>query len=184
MKQTKRCKTRDVAFTFRMGAGFAGEVNRTHPVDILAELIDAAAPPTAYGQAVLVAAANAGVRPFTTGDASQAGYGVTVRPFPTQQASSATLGAPATIGAATPPTTGIIDVMRRGYIMVSLPSIGTQAAPVKGSAVYVRVAAVATTHTPGDFESAADGGNNVLLTNATFNGAPDANGVVEIAFNI
>jgi len=180
MKKTTRMKTRDVAFTYRMGAGFPGDVNRTHPVDILAELIDAAAPPTKFGQAVLLGAANAGVRPFTTGDASQAGYGVTVRPYPFQQAAASNYGA-AAIGAATPPVTGVIDVMRRGYIMVNLPSGGT---PVKGDGVYVRVAAAATTHTPGDFEAGADGGNNVLMTNAIFNGSPDANGNVEIAFNI
>lgn len=175
-----RSKTRDVAFQYRMGAGFPGDVNRTHPADILAELIDAAAPPTAYGQAVLLGASNAGVRPFTTGDGAQAAYGVTVRPYPFQQSAAANFGA-ATIGAATPPVTGVIDVLRRGYIMVTLPSGGT---PVKGGGVYVRVAAAATTHTPGDFEAAADGANNVLLSNAIFNGSPDANGNVEIAFNI
>jgi hypothetical protein len=180
MKKSVRSKTRDVAFPFRMGAGFPGDVNRTHPVDILAELIDAASPPTLYGEAVLVAAANAGVRPFVTGDVSQAAYGITVRPYPFQQSAATNNGA-AAIGVVAPPVTGVIDVMRRGYIMVNLPAGGTT---VKGGAVYVRVAASAGSNVMGAFEAAADGGNNVLLTNATFNGTPDANGNVEIAFNI
>lgn len=181
MKKIYRKKTVDIAYQFRMGAGFAGDVNRTHPVSITAELISAAAPPTAYGQCVLVAAANAGVRPFTTGDISQAGYGVTVRPFPAQQAQTNQNFGAVALGSVAPPTTGVIDVLRSGFIMVNLPSGGTT---VKGGAVYVRVAAAATTHTPGDFEAAADGANNVLLTNAIFNGAPDASGNVEIQFNV
>ena len=181
MKQTIRSKTRDAAFQFRMGAGFPGDVNRTHPVDILAELIDAASPPTLYGQAVLLGAANAGVRPFVTGDTAQAAYGVTVRPYPSQQANSVPQNGAIGFGSGTPPTTGVMDVLRRGYIMVLLPAGGT---PVKGDGVYVRVAASATTHVMGAFEAGADGGNNVLLSNAIFNGSPDANGNVEIAFNI
>lgn len=180
MKQTKRMKTRDAAFQFRMGAGFAGDVNRTHPASIFPELIDANAPPTAYGQAVLIDPTTQGVRPFTTGDTAQAAYGVTVRPFPTQQASGTNFGA-AAIGAATPPTTGVIDVLRSGAIMVNLPFGGTT---VKGGTVYVRVAATSGLHIIGSFEAAADGGNNVAVSNAIFNGSPDANGNVEIQFNV
>ncbi len=173
-----RMKTRDVAFTFRMGAGFAGDVNRTHPCNITPELIGAA-PPTAYGQAVKVEAAG-GVRPWTTGDASGAAFGITVRPFPFQQSSASNFGA-AAIGAATPPTNGAIDILRSGFIMVNLPFGGT---PIKGGTVYVRVAATSGNHIIGAFEAAADGANNVALTNCVFNGGSDASGNVEIAFNI
>ena len=39
MNKTRQ-KTRDVAFTFRMGAGFAGDVNRTHPASIEPVMIE------------------------------------------------------------------------------------------------------------------------------------------------
>lgn len=178
-----RMKTRDVAFTFRMGAGFEGDVNRTHPASIEPALINAAAPPTAYGQPVLVDATSHGVRPFVAGDQSNtvaAGYGMTVRPYPTQQSSASNFGE-ATLGSAVPPATGVIDVLRAGYIMAKLPAGGT---PVKGGLVYVWAAASTGLHVQGTIEAAYSAGNTTQLLNATFNGSPDASGVVEVAFNI
>lgn len=175
-----RMKVKDVAFAFRMGAGFAGDVNRTHPVSIEPCLIDTTLPPTAYGQAVLLDATSHNVRRWNTGDAAGAAFGVTVRPYPTQQASASNFGE-ATLGAATPPVTGIMDIMRSGYIMVNLPFGGS---PVKGGTVYVRVAATSGNHIIGSFEAASDGSNNVALTGCIFNGSPDANGNVEISFNV
>ncbi len=178
-----RMKTKDAAFQFRMGAGFAGDVNRSHPASIEPTLIDASAPPTLYGQPVLVDATTQGVRPFASGDQSNtvaAGYGITVRPYPTQQSSASNFGA-AALGAATPPVTGIIDVLRAGYIMVNLPAGGT---PVKGGAVYVWAAASSGSHVLGAVEAAYTAGSTTQLLNATFNGSPDASGNVEIAFNI
>lgn len=181
--KTTRMKTRDVAFAFRMGAGFAGDINRTHPASVEPTLIDASAPPTAYGQPVLVDATTQGVRPFAAGDQSNtvaAGYGITVRPYPTQQSSASNFGA-ASIGAAVPPVIGIMDVLRAGYIMVNLPAGG---APVKGGAVYVWSVASSGSHVIGGIEAAYSAGNTTQLLNATFNGSPDASGNVEIAFNI
>jgi len=184
LTQAIRAKTRDVAFSFRMGAGFAGDVNRTHRNVIEPTLIDAAAPPTLYGQGVLVDSVTQGVRPLTATDTGTpvSIYGITVRPFPAQQSSGSNYGA-AALGAATPPVSGAIDILRSGYIMVNLPFGGT---PVKGSPVYIRIAATSGNHIQGAFEAAADtlGTNTVLVTGATFNGSPDANGNVEIAFNI
>jgi hypothetical protein len=173
-----RMKARDVAFQFRMGAGFPGDVNRTHPASIEPCLIDASAPPTAYGQPVLVDPTTQGVRPFTVGDTATAAYGVTVRPYPIQQASASNFGA-AAIGAAVPLTSGVMDVLRAGYIMSTV--VGST---VKNGAVYVWVAASTGVHIQGGFEASASAGNTVALTNCTFNGSPDANGNVEIAFNI
>ena len=183
MKQTKRCKTRDVAFTFRMGAGFPGDVNRTHPATIEPCLIDASAPITAYGQPVLVDPTTQGVRPFVAGDQSNtvpAGYGLTVRPYPFQQSSATNFGS-AALGSATPPTSGVCDVLRAGYIMANLAAGGS---PVKGGAVYIWAAASIGLHVQGGIEAAYSAGNTTQLLNATFNGSPDANGNVEIAFNI
>jgi len=178
-----RMKTQDVAFAFRMGAGFPGDVNRTHPASIEPCLIDANAPVTAFGQPVLVDATTQGVRPFAAGDQSNtvaAGYGVTVRPYPFQQSSASNYGA-AAIGAGAPPITGIVDVLRSGYIMAVLAAGGS---PVKGGAVYVWSAASAGAHVQGGVEAAYSAGNTTQLLNATFNGSPDASGNVEIAFNI
>ena len=180
---TQRMKTRDAAFQFRMGAGFPGDINRTHPATIEPVLIDSSAPPTAYGQPVLVDPTTQGVRPFAVGDQSNtvpAGYGITVRPYPTNPSSASNFGA-AAFGSATPPTTGVMDVLRAGYIMAFLPAGGS---PVKGGAVYVWAAASSGAHVQGGIEAAYSAGNTTQLYNATFNGSPDASGNVEIAFNI
>lgn len=183
MAKSIRAKTRDAAFRFRMGAGFPGVVNRTHPASIEPCLIAAGSPPTAFGQPVLVDATTQGVRPFAAGDQSNttpAGYGVTVRPFPFQQSSGSDYGA-AAIGSATPNTTGPISVLRSGYIMVKIPA---GVSVVKGGAVYVWAAASTGVHTIGGVEGAYSAGNTTQLLNATFNGSADADGNVEICFNV
>lgn len=177
----KRMKTRDVAFAYRMGAGFAGDVNRSHPASIEPTLIDASAPPAIFGQLVLVDATTQGVRPFTTGDGSQGAYGATVRPYPFQQSSASNFGA-AALGNAGVPASGIIDTLRSGYIMMQVNA--GQTSPVKNGAVYVRVAATSGNNIIGQLETAADGGNNVLVTNCKFNGGTDASGVAEVQVNV
>lgn len=176
--RTVRAKTRDVAYTYRMGAGFPGDVNRMHPASIEPCLIDAAAPPTAYGQPVLVDPTTQGVRPMTVGDDGLSEiYGITVRSFPGQQASASNYGAVA-FGSNAPPATGVIDVLKSGYIMVQL-NTGT---PVKGGAVFVWVAASAGAHVQGGFEVAATPGSTAALDPAiySFNGPPDSSGVTEV----
>lgn len=168
-----------VAFAFRMGAGFPGDVNRTHPQSTEACLIDASAPPDAYGIPVVVDPTTQGVRPFTVGDeAVTLARGFTVRPYPQQQSSATNYGA-AAFGAATPPVTGAIDVMRMGYMMVQLPQDATC---VKGGRVFVWCAASVGVHVQGGVEVAADAGNTAALdARYQFNGPPDASGVAEIS---
>ena len=173
-----------VAFPFRMGAGFPGDVNRGHPQSVEPVLIDPTNPPTAYGQPVLIVTASNGVRPFAAGDTSVTViWGVTVRPFPTQASSGTAFGG-AAIGSITPPTTGAADVLRAGYIMGKIPAGSTQ--PVKGGAVFVWCAATSGSHIQGGFESVASGGNTAALdtTRYQFNGPADANGNVEVCINI
>jgi len=57
-------------------------------------------------------------------------------------------------------------------------------AAVKGGTVYVWCAAASGLHVPGGIEDVASAGNTVPVANAEFNGTPDADGNVEIAFNI
>lgn len=174
-----RAKTRDVAFPFRMGAGFPGDVNRTHPCNIEPVMANVAAPLTAFGAPVLVASDGASVRPYTTGDTLATPYGVVVRPYPFQQSSASNFGQ-ADLGAAVPQP-GVNDVLRSGYIMTKIPA--GQAA-VKNGTVYIWTAASSGAHVEGGFEATNPGGSGIALTNCQFNGAADTTGVVELNFNI
>lgn len=166
-----------VAFTFRMGAGFAGDVNRTHPASITPAKINTTTPPAFYGQAVIVDAATSSVRPLAAGDtAITVVHGITVRPYPVQAASATNYGA-AALGTSAPPTSGVIDVMKSGYIMVRV-----NGSPNKDGTVYVWIAASSGAHIQGGFEAAATSGSTIALSsNYKFNGAPDANGITEIS---
>lgn len=172
----------EMAFRYRMTAGFPGDVNRIHPVSIEPNYTDADEPPDAYGIPVLVDTTTAGMRHFAAGDTAVTTiYGVTVRPYPLQASSAGAYGAVG-FGTGTPPE-GQIDIMRSGYIMVNLAA-GTGAAK-KGGAVFVWCAADSGDHVQGGFEDAASGGNTAALDTARymFNGVPDANGNVEIVVN-
>lgn len=176
-----------VAFPFRMGAGFAGEVNRTHPAGIEPALNDATNPVLAYGLACVYTSAGNSVRQMASGDSSLTNInGVTVRPNP-QQPSTAPqpYGGTGTVAApfgyaGTPPVGAPIDILKQGYIIV--PVVGT---PVKGGAVYVWTGATGGGHTQGGFE-AASGTTLAIETDGRtyFNSPPDAFGNCELAFNI
>lgn len=177
----KRLKFRDNnSFLYRMGAGFAGDVSRTHPASIEPVLVDASSPPTQYGQPVLLDPTTLGVRPFGAGDGSVTdAYGFLVRPYPTQQQTG---GMTSSFGAATPPVTGAVDVLRGiGYINVTV-NAATAALAKKGGRVYVWIAATSGSHVQGGIEAAASSANTVLLpANKLFNGSVDANGVCEVS---
>jgi hypothetical protein len=146
-------------------------------------MANVALPPTGYGQAAVVNAADGTVRNVAATDtALTAIYGITVRPFPFQQSVT---GAGSVYGSTgfgtTAPPPGEIDILRAGYIMV--PVVG---ATVKGGAVFVWIAATAAPHVQGGFEAVATAGSTIALADprTTFNGTPDANQLVEIAYNI
>lgn len=176
-----RFRTADIAFAFRMPGGFAGAVNRTHPANIVPYLNNVTSPVQLFGQGVQIGADNASVRGITTADnAGAAGiFGIAVRTFPFQQGQAATDFAPAAIGTAKP-LGGVIDILKSGFIMVQV-----NGATVLGGPAYVWSAASAGAHVQGNFEAAAPGGSGVALTgNTYYNGVPDANGIVELAFNL
>jgi len=183
-KTLKRMKVADVAFTYRMGAGFPGDVNRTHPASITANLVDTVDFPTAYGQLVVNNGANR-VRRVKASDQSNTvpltPAGLVVRAFPIQQQSATNFGETG-IGAAAPPVSGIVDVMTSGFAMVQLnPGV---TAPVKGGPVFIWAAATSGNRIQGGYETVASAGNTVQLAPGfTYNGPPDANGVVEVNFN-
>lgn len=177
LRSVGRHRTVDTSFTFRMGAGFAGDVNRGHPSSILPCLIDPTNPVTAYGQPVLAVAASGGVRPFAVADqALTTMFGVTVRPYPIQQATTANQYGSAPYGSVAPPLQQPIDILRGGYVMV--PVVG---APAKGGIVYIWTAASGGGHTQGGFEAAAPGGSGATLDGSwSWNSPADSNGIAEL----
>ena len=172
--------TAQMAFQYRMPAGFAGDVNRTHPFSVEPCMQHPTTPATAFGQAVLVDTATNAVRPLVAADSTATEiYGITVRPFPFQQAAAAGPYGQQLFTDATPvPGAGnTIDVLRWGYIMVQLNPAQTQ--PKKGGAVFVRAAATSGNNIQGGFESAASTSAS-LSARYTYNGPGDANLVCEI----
>jgi hypothetical protein len=177
-----RMKFRDAAsasvFTYRMGAGVPGTVSRMNPAAVIEPvLIDPTAPPTAFGVPVVIAAASQGARVVEIGDVEANIYGILVRPYPFQQLS----GGPTANFNSGGPGVGGADVLRSGYILAIINTLGGQ--PVKGQPVYIWTAASGGGHTLGGFETAASGGNTIAIP-ATFQGGVDANGVGEIAYNV
>jgi hypothetical protein len=180
-----RAKVRDAAFQYRMGAGFAGDVNRTHPAEIEPVLVDGTNYPTQYGQAVVLDGTSHKARHLIASDTAVTNiFGSVVRPYPLQDTANSNMYAAAPIGASNPPKAGIVDVLRSGLIMVQLNT--GSADPVKGGAVFVWVAATSGNHVQGGFETAASSGNTAALDPKVyqFNGAPDANGIVELSVNV
>ena len=113
--------------------------------------------------------------PVGAGDTATVAYGLLVRPYPTTGGAASD-----PLGTATPPASGIGDVMRRGYMTVK-NNAGT---PALNGQVYVRVAAAAAGKPIGGIEAAADSTNTIAITGAIFTNAGDAKGNVEIAYNI
>jgi hypothetical protein len=164
------------AFTFRMPAGIPGMLNRTEIATVEAQIVMPTNPPTAFGVPVAIDATALQVRPIGAGDTAAALYGFLVRPFPS---TGNQINEP--IGTATPPTGGVVNVMRRGYMTIKLN--GTAAA-VKNAPLFVRIANPSAGKVVGGVEAAADGTNTIQVPSAYFMGPADAQGNVEIAYNI
>lgn len=173
-----RALTGDVAFTFRMGAGFPGDVNRTHPFSVEPGLMDPTNPIRQYGDPALINSAANSYRGFIAGDTAATKIdGVLVRPYPGQQTTG---GMAADLGAAVPPQVrAAIDIINEGYVMVRCHNASVNP-PAKGGAVFVRVAATAGALIQGGFHAADDGANAIEVSNARWNGPADASGVAEL----
>jgi hypothetical protein len=169
-------RTRDVAYTYRMPAGFAGDINRSHPASVEPTLPDPTNFPTFAGQACVIDATSHLLRYLgVTDDTALTDiYGVAVRAFPIQQQTG---GMAAAFGTAVMTAAQPVDVLKSGYIMVPV-----QGTPVKGGIVYVWAKPVSGLHVPGGFEAAATGGSTIALpiNSYSWNGGPDANGVAEV----
>lgn len=174
-------KTRDVAFPFRMGFGFPGDVNRMHPASIVPGLLDTTNTFSAYGLPALFGDGSTGAantyRSTVSADGSATPLnvaGILVRPFPTQQLSG---GVNAGIGPTTPPSSGVADFLESGFIVVK----GRAGMNVrKGGAVHVWVAATSGPSIRGEYQAAGSTTNTITIANAMYTGPADADGNVEI----
>jgi hypothetical protein len=143
--------------------------------------INAATPPLAYGSVVVMDPATGTVRPPVAADVAGF-YGLYVKPYPTQGfgVPPGSLNDP--IGSASPPPVGTANVLRRGYMICQL---GGAAPAVKNAPVNVWTGAAAGGQQPGNVTAAAvNAGTCVALPNAVFMSGADANGLVEVAYNI
>lgn len=160
------------AYLYRMPGGIPGDLSRQSQATVESVLLDSTAPFSAYGLVGKIASGK--FVPFAGGEADGDDYGVLVRPYPTNAGTDG-------LGTSTPPQTGGVgDALRRGYITVKL-NAGTAA--LNGT-VYVRVATPSAGKPIGGFEAAADSTNTIVLSKAKFMSAADADGNVEIAYNI
>ena len=161
------------AFLYRMPSGIPGDVTRPSISTIESQVLDATLPFAGYGLFGKIASGK--FVPVAASDAAGVVYGVLVRPYPTQGANASD-----PLGTSVPATTGIGNVLRRGYITVK-NNAGTAAL---GGAVYIRVAAAATGKPIGGIEAASDSTNTILVAGASFMGAADSSGNCEIGYNI
>ncbi|WNG67718.1 hypothetical protein [Cupriavidus gilardii] len=161
------------AILYRMASGIPGDISRQSQATVEPQIFDPALPFPGYGLFGKLAAGK--FVPVASGDTAAVIYGLLVRPYPTTGGAGSE-----PLGTATPPTKGVCDVLRRGYMTVK-NNAGT---PALGGTVYVRVAAAAAGKPIGGIEAAADGTNTVAVTGAIFMNGGDANGNVEISFNI
>src|SRR3569833_1294799 len=168
-----------VAYAFRMHAGITGDVYRIASGHFEPQVVSSAAgeAPTAYGLPVVLSS-TAGqignVRAMTGSDTGQP-YGFLVRPYPTQSSQDP-------LNVSTPPTSGLVDILKRGYMTVQMQ--GPTAAK-KGDIPWVYLGTTSTTHPVlGAVEAASAAGAVQLTSNSYFMGPADSNGMVEIAFNL
>lgn len=181
----RRARTHDVAFAFRMGAGFAGDVNRNHPASIVPGLQDSTTPIRKYGDPCIIDTTHNAFRGLVVGDASDVTpipiHGVLVRDFPVQASSSVGGYGQQKLTDATgaPGANNVVNVLDEGYIMVQVHGATTI---TKNGDVYVYCAAdgLDAGQILGGFCGAAITGRTVKITNAKFRGPADANGIAEL----
>jgi hypothetical protein len=159
------------AFTYRMPAGIPGAISRGQgQATIEPQVANAAKPFLAYGKFGKTVAEK--FIPLEAGDAAAVITGLLVRPFPTTSSQDG-------LGTSTPPTSGMLDRMKRGYMTVHLD----KGVAAKDAQVYVRTT-VNGGDAVGQIEAAAAGGECVAAAGCFFTGPADANGIVEVAYNI
>lgn len=155
------------AILYRMPSGIPGDVSRKSHSTIEAHLVKGD-----FGAFGLFGKLTAdGFEPLAAADTDV--YGLIVRSYPTQSALNG-------LGAAVPQTGIMHDVLRRGYMTVRCNAGNAK----KAGSVFVRVDAGTDLKPIGGIEAIADGANTIELKNAMFMHDADAQGNVEISYNI
>lgn len=161
------------AYTYRMPSGIPGAVSREENKTIETRPFDSNFPCTAYG--IPVKLVGGLIRPIAASDTNSNVWGFLVRPFPTTNGPSGSA-----LGTSVPPTSGMGNVLRRGYMSVQ----NITGTPADQGAVYTRTASASGSQFIGDIEATNPSGNGFSITAAVFTSAADASGNVEIAYNI
>jgi hypothetical protein len=174
-----------VSLTYRMGAGYPGDYNRTAAGQtITPEAANPSFPIPAYGLPVKYVSSGSGIGPIVNGDTSAVVIGVLMREFPSQAMPPNTYGAGQSLSVPpVPPTQGPLSVMRRGFCVVNV-NAGSSAAAVKGNPAYIWTAAASTGHLVGGIEATEVPGSTILFPGATFRGGVDSSGNVELEWNL
>jgi hypothetical protein len=178
-----RRRTADISFLAQSPTGFIGRLTRTVPAPkVFPYLQDGTNPVASFGLACLQTAST--VRGMLAGDTAVTSiFGITVGNFPFQQQSTNNYGSATIGGLIACPTSGVLDVMKSGAMMVYCNSAQAPTANLT-SGVYVWIAATSGTHIQGGFETAANSTNTIgPLPNAYFNGPGDSTGAIELTFN-
>lgn len=155
------------AYLYRMPSGIPGDISRKAHSTVEAHILKGIF--GAFG--IFVKLTADGIVPLVAADTDV--YGLIVRSYPTQSALNG-------IGAAVPQSGIVNDIMRRGYMTVKC-NAGTAK---KAGKVYVRVATGTELKPIGGIEAVADGVNTIEIKNAMFMHDADAQGNVEISYNI
>ena len=165
------------SYLFRMKSGIAGNVNRDSQNTIEPQRLSKDSPFDAYGVPGKIV--DGFFAPLAEGDSAADIYGWLVRPYPTQDS----VPNPGFNGGkpGVPPYGGnMADVLRRGYMSV----VNRAGTPGLNQPVYVRVANATAAQPIGGVEATAVDGETVAVNGAIFMDSGDADGNVEISFNI
>ncbi|MDE9499322.1 hypothetical protein KKJ22_16210 [Xenorhabdus bovienii] len=157
----------------RMPLGIAGAISRLQDMTVEPVLLKSANAFPAYG---LVGKYDGDYFvPLAEGDTADKTQGIYVRPYPTT-------GMPDRVRIIGADNNLTGDNLKRGYMTVKLD--GDASSIKKGAPVYVRVGKPAQKSPLGSFLNVAIDGETVVLPNAQFTGAGDADGNVEISYKI
>ncbi len=165
------------AYLYRMPVGIAGAISRPQDLTVEPVILKSANAFAAYGLAGKYDADGFFV-PLANGDTADKVKGIYVRPYPTtsQPDMVRQVGTDKNFSG---------DAMKRGYMTVNLGSSVDASNIKKGDPVYVVVSLDDTINVPlGGFMSTAVADKNVVLPNAEFTGAGDAEGNAEISWKI
>ena len=152
---------------FRMLQGVAGIITRVWSANVESVPLGATAFP-AYGLPCKISSGT--IIPITS--TADPVYGILVKPFPTTGKNASD-----PLAAAVPPTSGVADVLTKGYVSVFVQNV--PASVTLGGVVYVRFQNPSGAKIVGGIESVTSA-DVYALTNARFTGNVDASGNGEI----